>query len=474
MRSIIVGLIVTVTILGIIAILLGGLLTDIPIFDTLLVVLIGIFMTVLILSVLVILHEFGHYLTARFFGVRVLEFGIGFPPRIFGIWRGISVVNVVEKAEEYHIGKMVKIHCTNGKVVRGKVTSIEGTKVSVANMVWSINLLPIGGFVRMEGEENPDSPTSLAAAKPYKRLIILASGGIINILIPFIILPIASSIPSERVLYDITINGVFPGSPADIAGIESGDKVFSIDGAIVDTPQKLYNAISEKSGKTVTWTVIKEGTTSPKSLSIFHRTETPSKEVVNTLTDPKTQILLEDAKAVQPNATLGDKITEGEIGISIAAYPKDSQELELINNPFPSNIIEGWQRALNIIVINYVVLSDIISGDSQNDLNSGVSGPVAIGGILSQVATFGDLQLATRINIILNITAAISFSLGIINLLPIPALDGGRIFFVLLEMIRGGRRVSPQVEGIIHLIGFALLIAVIVLVTTNDINQILN
>ena len=176
----------------------------------------GIITFILVLGPLVILHELGHLITARKFGVKTLEFGFGFPPRVFSYWTGNTVIYKEENSDfDFSIGSIVSVaysdtddkiileriknyekkddsSASSGeKVIIGKIKSISSNSFVVADMMWSFNLLPLGGFVRMVGEENSSATGSLASKTKLQRIIVMSAGAIINLIIPFILLFIA-------------------------------------------------------------------------------------------------------------------------------------------------------------------------------------------------------------------------------------------------------------------------------------------
>jgi regulator of sigma E protease len=151
-------------------------------------------------------HELGHFVTAKWFGIKVLEFGFGWPPRIFGV-------------------------------------TYRGT-------VYSVNWIPVGGFVRMLGEEDPSDPESFARKSVLKRAVVITAGSFMNIVLPVVIFTALFMLPHDAVVGTVTITGVSPGSPAEEAGLRPGDAILSIDGHRIDNHVDLVRRSRAKLGRT--------------------------------------------------------------------------------------------------------------------------------------------------------------------------------------------------------------------------------
>ncbi len=162
----------------------------------------------IVLSVLVLVHEIGHFITARRAGVRVEEFGLGYPPRAVRLFK------------------------------RGETE-------------YTLNWLPLGGFVRMTGEENPSDPKSFAAAKWWKRAVILSAGAGMNIVLAVVLFTIIALMGVPRTVEFVNIGGVTPGSPAEMAGLKAGDRIMSIDGQPVINRLDVSRAATERAGQPI-------------------------------------------------------------------------------------------------------------------------------------------------------------------------------------------------------------------------------
>jgi regulator of sigma E protease len=348
-------------------------------------VLIAIIAFLVILIVLVVAHELGHFITAKSSGVQVLEFGIGFPPRIWGIKRGETL--------------------------------------------YSINALPLGGFVKLAGEEDPNIPRSLASKGYGTRILVLASGAVINILLPFVLFAIAFMLPHTIINYPVTIESVSPNTPAALAGIQPGDTIISINGNTVNNGSDLQRYVQLSLGKE-TSILIKHADSSQQTVKVTPRWNPPQGQGA-------TGILL-----AQPTGTI---------------YV--IRQSEAFWRAIPDGAIECYQT---LVLFKNEIIKWIIGASAPQ-----VTGPVGLTQLTGEVAQAG-------ISPLIEFAAFISINLGIVNILPLPALDGGRIAFVLLEMVRRGKKVSPKTEGLIHAIGFLILIGLMVLVTFGDISNIVH
>jgi regulator of sigma E protease len=346
-------------------------------------VLISIVAFLVIIIILVVAHELGHFISAKARGVGVLEFGIGFPPRIWGIKR--------------------------------------------RDTIYSINALPLGGFVKLAGEEDPKVPASLASKGYGTRILVLASGSLVNIILPLVLFSVAFMLPHSVVNYPVTIQEVAANSPAELAGLRAGDTILKINGDAVNNGGDVQRDIEINLGREISMTVQhSDGAT--QTIRVAPRWKPPQGQGA-------TGILL-GAPATTPVIT--------------------SQALPLWE-AVPAGLKEAYQT---LVLFKNEIERWIIGASSPQ-----VTGPVGIAQLTGEVARSGFSPLV-------EFAAFISINLGIVNILPLPALDGGRIAFVLLEMVRRGRRISPKTEGLVHLVGFLLLIGLILVVTYGDIVNI--
>ena len=385
----------------------------------------GWLLVIPILAFLVLVHELGHFLTAKKFGIKVTEFGFGFPPRIWG--------------------------------------------VTIGETLYSINWIPLGGFVKMVGEEDPKDPQSFARQSIFKRVAVLLAGPFMNLLIPIIIFTILLVLPHDKVVGDVIIGGVAPGSPAQEAGLSSGDKIIGVNGTPVGNHQDLVKLIRNQHGKPTDLSIRKyKGTAglsfSPEfnhieTITLVPRSNPPQLVVVEQVVDPTSEVSFSQARAYRTNISIGETMKQGAVGVLIGTTnPKVVTETTPIWKALP------WAFLRIQETISYTASS--VGGWLSGGQDPGFAGPIGIAQVTGEVAEIG-------LSPIFELTALISISLAIVNLLPIPALDGGRLLFVLIEGMRGGKRVSPKTEGVIHMAGFLSLISLIILMSYFDILRIL-
>lgn len=361
----------------------------------------------LVLGVLVFVHELGHFLVARMNGIKADEFGFGFPPRIFGF---------------------VKDDTTGRyRFVRGN------SEVKSQNTVYSLNWIPLGGFVKIKGEDrNSATETdSFAGRGAWTRIKVLGAGVFMNFLLAWVLFSIVLMLgfpeqidPAERGKYaktDIQILQVQPKTPAEEIGLKAGDILVSLDGQAVASLTMVSEYIHEHRGKEIVVRVTRGGTA-------MDLRGTP--------------------RMVAPDG-------EGALGISFS-------ETAVVSYPWYQAIRLGFEQTyVKTAEILRALASMIASLFTGAKTEMDIAGPVGIVTLTKQMSELGLAYL-------LYFAAILSINLGIINILPIPALDGGRILFVLIEKIKGSP-VSTAVEGYVHQIGFILLLLLMVLVTLNDI-----
>ena len=344
-------------------------------------ILVSILSFLAIIVVLILAHEIGHFVTARATGVKVEEFGLGYPPRLFGIRRGETL--------------------------------------------YSLNAVPLGGFVKMAGEEDPEVQGSLASKSIGARLLVLGSGSLMNFLLPLLLFSIAFMVPHNVISGQALIEAVDPDSPAAGAGIRPGDIILSVDGKPVSYHGDVARYTQLNLGREITL-VVQHEDLSRESVQVTPRWKPP-----------------------EGHGAVG--ILTSTVNLTIAKQ----------HYPFWKAIPMGVGACIEAFVLFKNGIVSMIIGTIPVE----VTGPVGIAQLTGEVAQVG-------ISPLLELAAFLSINLAIINILPLPALDGGRIAFVLLEGIRRGRRIAPKTEGLVHLIGFAMLIALFLAITYQDIIRI--
>ncbi len=328
---------------------------------------------------IILAHELGHFFAAKISNVKVEEFGIGYPPRIYG--------------------------------------------KKIGETLYSINLLPLGGFTKLSGEEDPNAERSLASKSRLTRIFVMAAGAIVNAILPIILFTIAFMVPHDVATGEIEIADVAPDSPAANAGLVAGDVFLDINGQPVHTFSDISSVVAPNLGKEITIDV-RHANGSTSSVNITPRVNPP----------------------------------EGQGALGIQSKALTTRKSEPIWRAVPL----GLKQTIDTIVLFKDAIFSLFTGNSQLQF----TGPVGIAQLTGEAAQAG-------FSILLLFAGFLSLNLAIINLLPLPALDGGRIVFVIIEWLRGGKRISPRVEGMVHLIGFILLIGLALIVTYQDILRLI-
>ena len=336
----------------------------------------------LVLTFLVFVHESGHFLVAKRAGIKVEEFGFGFPPRIFSFRHGETR--------------------------------------------YSVNALPLGGFVKMLGEEGPSHPRSFASQSRWWRAAVLLAGPAANIVLAILLFAAAYATGWPTPAAGIKITQVAEGSPASEAGLLPDDMIISLDGVATGSTSELLEITRQNLGR-------------PVPIEVRRERVTLTREVRPRANPPEGQ---------------------GPIGIGIGPT-----RIDRVAHPLPEALVLGVKQTYQTIGFTFAVPSMILRGLIPLDMARPV-GPVGIVQITSE---------ATSVSVnsgwlfpALSVAALISTALAVFNILPIPALDGGRLLFVIIEALRG-RRIDPRRERAIHGMGIAVLLSLIVVVTYLDV-----
>lgn len=365
------------------------------------------------LLILVVIHELGHFLVAKKSDIKVLEFGFGIPPRAWGKKIGETLV--------------------------------------------SINWLPFGGFVRLLGEDEVDKETldnkrSFAAKPVGIRIAVVIAGVIMNLLLAWVLFYIVLGAKGFKVEYpllsdhqfigvnqtnesSILIQQVQENTPASGAGLKAGDKIISFNGQTFDKVEDFSSKIKESAGQ-------------------------EAKLVVETSEGQITEISITPRKDPPPG--------EGAIGVALGQIM-----IAKLNYETPAQkILAGPIHSVNLVAYSGEIIGKLVGQSvEKKDLapvSQTVSGPVGITSVVNFILTENRNPLIPYLDFV----AVLSLNLAVMNVLPFPALDGGRLLFLLIEAITR-KKVKPEIEKMAHSIGFAILITLIIFVTFSDVKKII-
>jgi regulator of sigma E protease len=338
-----------------------------------------------LLMLLALPHELGHFLAAKRYGVRVDEFGLGLPPRLLAIKRGETV--------------------------------------------YSLNAIPLGGFVKVAGELDPSVPNGLASKSTGVRFVVLVIGSVINALIAVLLLAIPLMFTHEIIVEKILVRDTLPDSPAALAGIKAGDQITVVDWQVVHNVHDLRSRIYVNLGREI-------------NVRVVHP----------------------DSSTAEFQITPRWIVSGGENATGLVVFGSNSQS---VNHRYPF-----WQAiplAFTAVVDMFVIFKNVLISMVLGITPVVLMGPIGLTHFINELLKSGLSYI-----FLLNFTAFLSANLALINLFPFPGLDGGRIAFVLLEWFRRGRRVPPKTEGLIHGVGFALIIILVIFIAYQDILRIIH
>jgi regulator of sigma E protease len=421
-----------------------------------------------ILAVLILVHEIGHFVAARLIGVKVEEFGIGIPPRIKG-WR------------------------RNG-------------------VLWSLNWIPFGGFVKVLGEDGKNvDPESINAKSPAKRAFFLVAGSAMNFLLAFVLMILV--VGFQGVSHsNVYIASVVPGSPAAAAGWTAGDRIVEVAGVPIESSADVGERAREFAGNPMSVVVERNG--ERVETSVTPRRNPPAGEGptgVGITDSPISEASVNQVKAGSPAADAGfqpddrilavgsqrvddpyalqfaltsasgstipvDVVRDGEpVTVSFAVPNLDAEGellaqlgLDLTIKPqfdrvplgsiIPVGVSQAWEQSGQMVS----GIRDLVTGRAPLDQ---IAGPLGMGQITSEIVSASPLPLWVTLA---QLAILLSLNLAVLNLLPLPALDGGRLLFVIVEVLRGGKKLAPEREGIVHVAGLILLLGFMVIVLVLD------
>ncbi|MBI2032228.1 MAG: site-2 protease family protein [Candidatus Levybacteria bacterium] len=351
---------------------------------------------IVMLSVLVLIHELGHFLVAKKFGIRVEEFGFGFPPRVWG--------------------------------------------KRIGETIYSINLLPIGGFVKLYGEDEAgsgrvkpvangkqpiaDLDRAFFARPIWQRFVVVIAGVAMNFLLAIVIISYVFSAEGVPSLGDkVIVTEVIKGSPSDVAGLKKGEVIYRINDEKIESTEELIGITRKSLGKEIRLGVGGEKIGEEREIKLIPREKYPA--------------------------------DQGPMGVAVG------QSIVVKKYPWYQAPFEGTKEVVKdsflIIAGLGMVIRDLLS---SGNVPQGVAGPVGIAQLTGEFVKTGPVA-------VLSFMALLSLNLAVLNILPIPALDGGRLFFIVLEAITR-RKVNPKYEAYAHAVGIAVLLALIAIITLHD------
>lgn len=376
----------------------------------------GIIVTIIaffaILGIIVLVHEAGHFVAARRGGIKVDEFGLGLPPRAIGFYKDEN----------------------------GRWKSVGPKAKEAPSTIWSLNWIPLGGFVKIKGEEGQeaDDPDSFANKSIGRRMWVLSAGVLMNVILAAVLLTIGLMVGLPQVLDEtelsplakvrdekIQVVQVLEGSPADEAGLEVADSVVRIDGQAFSEIEELQDYVAGRVDQ-------------PIQLEIER-----SNEFVTTEVTPE---ILSEA---------GDR---GAMGVALV-------RTGFVSYPWYVAWAYGLEQTVmmivSVVVGFFMVIKSLVV---EQQLIGEVYGPVGIATLVGDAVGLGFLY-------VLQFTAVLSVIIAVINYLPFPALDGGRVLFLIIEAIRK-KPINQRFEAAMHNAGFALLMILVLIVTYRDIARI--
>jgi regulator of sigma E protease len=404
---------------------------------------------IIVLSALLILHEIGHYIGARLFKLEVDEFGIGIPPQLLRFWRrkgsiqiGTSHIKIpggFKFLQDLEIGMWVDAIVQNQEnntylLTQLKVLNpatddlspknepVEGGKIRIRGditalnlgMLFTLNWLPLGGFVKIRGEGDPSVPEGLALANPWKRLVVYGFGPLMNLLMGVVLYAVIVSQLGMPDPYQVLVAEIAAGSPAENAGLQVGDKILEIAGTEISGMSSIHEVVSANLGVET-------------QLSYLRGDEIQVVSLVPRENPPE---------------------GEGAIGIVMANPTVPINWFEAI----PLGVASTYHHSIALITLPSQVIRGAISPEQAR--------PVGYKGMYDIYQNVQERELVPGAPQSLNTIwffTTITISLGILNLLPIPALDGGRILFVLPEIIFH-RRIPIEVQNLINMVSFTIMI----------------
>ena len=368
---------------------------------------------IITILVLVVIHELGHYFAAKWFNIKVLEFGFGIPPRAWG--------------------------------------------KKIGETIWSLNWLPFGGFVRLLGEDEADpevldNKRSFAAQAIWKRTTVVVAGVVMNLLLAWALfyivlgaqgfktkLPLLTEYQftgvNQTTETAIIVGNIADGSPAQQAGLKDGDRILSVNGSPVTGADQFVSEIKSNAGKEVKLTISDIQGSSTRDVSLVPRENPPE--------------------------------GQGALGVSLGGL----QTVTLSYDTPMQKLFAGPIHSYNLIGYSGKILGDTISfAFKEKDIapvSNAVAGPDGITAVVQQI-----LAVENPLIPYLDFVAALSLNLAVVNVLPFPGLDGGRLFFLAIEAITR-KKTHAVIEKYVHTVGLLVLLSLIALITISDIRKLI-
>lgn len=371
-----------------------------------------IFVFILTLLILVVIHELGHFFAAKFFNVKVLEFGFGIPPRAWG--------------------------------------------KKIGETIWSLNWLPFGGFVRLLGEDETDKEVldnkrSFANQVVWKRITVVVAGVVMNLLLAWLLfytvlgfqgfktkLPLLSDYHfagiNQFTEISIVVGNIAKDSPAEKDGLKEGDRVIALNGTPLTDASKFVEQVKSNAGKEVKLTISDLQGNNPRDVIVTPRENPPP--------------------------------GQGALGVSLGG-------IKTVNLSFDTpaqRLFAGPVYSYNLVGYSGKILGETIGFSIKEHnvepVSNAVAGPVGITSVVAQI-----LSVKNPLLPYLDFVAALSLNLAIVNVLPFPGLDGGRLFFLVIEGITR-KKTHAVIEKYVHTIGLVVLLSLIILITISDIRKL--
>ena len=362
---------------------------------------VSIIIGILMFGLIVVVHEFGHFIAARKSGILVEEFAVGMGPILF--------------------------------------------KRKFGETLYTLRALPLGGFCRMLGDDgNSSDDRAFNNKSVYKRILVIVAGSFMNFVLAFIIfVGITSVVPMVLPV----VYGVMPGMPAEAAGLQSGDRIVRVNDTRINIRRDMAFLLREER---------------PTSLEILRGNERIVKEIDSTR-DPSNTTYM-----IGIDLTVKAGIFQNQEQVDIM---QGNREFEISRATVWETIHESFYTIIYNVRINIIGLGRLFT--APNPLQD-MAGPIGVVNIIGDVYqdAIEQVGLSQTMIIMFTFTATISAAIGLFNLLPLPALDGGRLIFLIIEMVRR-KPIDSEKEGMVHFVGFVLLMILAVFIAYNDISRIL-